>query len=65
MNIIHQSINQAFLFLKKIKKVPSNTFTERETQEKEERTQQQSVETCDMKIVIQGDPKKTGPVYLE
>ena len=45
------SINQAFLFLKK-KKVPSNTFTERETQENEETTQRQSVKTCDMKIVI-------------
>ena len=32
--------------------VPSNTFTERETQEKEETTQRQSVKTCDMKIVV-------------
>ena len=50
--VTYLSINQAFLFLKKKKKVPSNTFTERKTQEKEETTQRQSVKTCDMKIVI-------------
>ena len=52
-------INQSsFLFLKKKKKVPSNTFTERETQEKEETTQRQSVKTCDMKIVVHTHKKK-------
>ena len=47
----------SFLFLKK-KKVPSNTLIERETQEKEETTQRQSVKTCDMKIVVHTHQKK-------
>ena len=48
--LINQSIK--LFILEKKKKVPSNTFTERETQEKEETTQRQSVKTGDMKIVI-------------
>ena len=56
----HQGkFNQSsFLFLKKKKKVPSNTSIERETQEKEETTQRQSVETCDMKIVVHTHTQK-------
>ena len=60
-NFLYPSINQAFLFLKKKKKkkkVLSNTFTERETQEKEETTQRQSAKTCDMKIVIHTKKKQ-------
>ena len=47
-----EKIEKLFFILEKKKKVPSNTFTERETQEKEETTQRQSVKTCDMKIVV-------------
>ena len=57
-------INQSsFLFLKK-KKVPSNTLIERETQEKEETTQRQSVKTCDMKIVVHTHKKKTRAIRM-
>ena len=38
--------------------VPSNTLAERETREKAETAQRQSVKTCDMKIVIQTQQKK-------
>ena len=49
--------------LEKKKKVPSNTFTERETQEKEETTQRQSVKTCDMKIVVHAQKKNTNNTH--
>ena len=52
----NQSIK--LFILEKKKKVLSNTFTERETQEKEETTQRQSVKTCDMKIVVHTHKKK-------
>ena len=53
----HGYYQSSFLFLKK-KKVPSNTLIERETQEKGQTTQRQSVKTCDMKIIVHTQKKQ-------